>query len=242
MQLKLALIGYGRMGKAVEQEALQRGHEIIAKIDKDNRDELNNLGAEGCDAVIEFTHPQSFEGNFEVITDQGLPLVTGTTGWYEDMDKYRRRIKEKEGAFLYASNFSIGVNILFKLNRRLARLMNPYQQYDPFIEEQHHRYKSDGPSGTAHTLARDLIERLDRKSTLAGEELRDRAPREDELSVGFVRSGEIIGRHKVSYHSEIDSLSIEHVAHNRRGFALGAVVGAEWLADKKGFYEFIDIL
>ncbi|MCI4667487.1 MAG: 4-hydroxy-tetrahydrodipicolinate reductase [Bacteroidia bacterium] len=240
--LKIALLGYGRMGKAVEKEALERGHRIVAKLDQDNWDDLKKLTPDNCDGIIEFTHPESFDRNIHAVMGQKLPLVSGTTGWYERIQSYQDLVSGEDGAFLYASNFSVGVNLLFKLNRRLAELMNRYDQYDPFIEEQHHRYKADGPSGTAFTLARDLIERIDRKESVAGEDLRNRAPKDEELSVGFIRSGEIIGRHKVAYTSDIDTLSIEHHAHNRRGFALGAVIALEWLQGKKGFHEFIDTL
>ncbi|MEO0899890.1 MAG: 4-hydroxy-tetrahydrodipicolinate reductase [Bacteroidota bacterium] len=240
--LKIALLGYGRMGKAVEQEALKRGHEIVAKIDLNNFEDLQQLHSDNCDAVIEFTHPDSFDRNIKAVMNRGLALVSGTTGWYDQMESYQQLVEEKKGSFLYASNFSVGVNVLFKLNRTLADMMNAYGQYDPFIEEQHHRHKADGPSGTAHTLARDLMERIDRKTKVNGPELRNRAPQDDELSVGFTRAGEIIGRHKVVYTSDIDDIIIEHNAHNRRGFALGAVLAAEWLQAKQGFYEFIDTL
>lgn len=230
------------MGKAVEKEAVERGHEVVARIDQDNWEEIHKLSPGNCDAVIEFTHPHSFDKNIRAVMERGLPLVSGTTGWYEKMDHYQVLVEKNGGAFLYASNFSIGVNILFKLNRHLAEWMNRYEQYDPFIEEQHHRYKADGPSGTAFTLVRDLIGGLDRKSRVADASLRERAPEKDELSVGFIRGGEIVGRHRVSYTSDIDTISIEHHAHNRRGFALGAVIAAEWLVGKQGFWEFIDTL
>ena len=229
--LNIALLGYGKMGKAVEQEALLRGHEIVAKIDQDNWEDIRKLSPQNCHAIIEFTHPASFDKNFGAALELGIPLVSGTTGWYEKIKDYQARVREANGAFIYASNFSVGVNVLFKLNRHLAELMNRYGDYDPFIEEQHHRYKADGPSGTAFTLARDLIERVDRKNKVGGAELRHRAPEEDELSVGFIRGGEIIGRHKVSYTSGLVTISIEHTAHTRRGFALGAVIAAEWLYD-----------
>lgn len=240
--LNIGLLGYGKMGKAVEQEAVQRGHTIVAKIDQDNWDDLKELSPTRVDAIIEFTHPASFDRNFRQVTDLGIPLVSGTTGWYEQEATYRSILDERAGAFLFASNFSIGVNILFKLNQRLAELMNPYDAYDPFIEEQHHRYKADGPSGTAHTLARDLMTRLDRKTVVSDAALRNRAPEGNELSVGFIRAGEIIGKHEVTYTSDIDKVSITHEAYNRRGFALGAVVAAEWLVGKKGFYEFGEVI
>ncbi|MEO1416274.1 MAG: 4-hydroxy-tetrahydrodipicolinate reductase [Bacteroidota bacterium] len=240
--LNIGLLGYGKMGKAVEQEAVQRGHTIVVKIDQDNWDDLKGLSSAHVDAIIEFTHPASFDQNFRQVADLGIPLVSGTTGWYEQEATYRSILTEKEGAFLFASNFSIGVNILFKLNQRLAELMNAYDAYDPFIEEQHHRYKADGPSGTAHTLARDLMVKLDRKTVVSDASLRNRAPQAEELSVGFTRAGEIIGKHEVTYTSDIDRISITHEAYNRRGFAVGAVIAAEWLVGKKGFYEFSEVI
>ncbi|MEM8889932.1 MAG: dihydrodipicolinate reductase C-terminal domain-containing protein, partial [Bacteroidota bacterium] len=142
---------------------------------------------------------------------------------------------------MYSSNFSVGVNVLFLLNQKLAQLMNSYPEYDVFIEEQHHRYKADAPSGTAVSLSKQVLEGLDRKDRIATDALLNRAPEPEELSVGYIRSGEIIGRHKVSYTSAIDEISIEHKAHNRRGFALGAVIAAEWMQGKKGFYSFTEL-
>lgn len=239
--MRIALLGYGRMGRAIEQEAQARGHEVTHCIDQENRDQLSQLSPQTTDVVIEFTHPDSFETNRQAVLAAGLPLVVGTTGWYDRLEAIRQEVEDQQGALLYASNFSVGVNLFFKLNQRLAELMNGQPEYDPFIEERHHRHKADGPSGTAHTLARDLVARLDRKARIGDEALRHRAPEPDELSVSFARGGDIKGTHRVVYTSEIDSLSIEHQAHSRRGFALGAVIGAEWLYGKQGFYEFADI-
>ncbi|RMG19831.1 MAG: 4-hydroxy-tetrahydrodipicolinate reductase [Bacteroidetes bacterium] len=237
--MNIALLGYGKMGKAIEQEALQRGHHISFKIDLHNYEQLQQLKPENTDVVIEFTHPDSFWNNLQALLPKGIPLVSGTTGWHQRLPEVRQLVETQRAAFMYSSNFSIGVNILFILNRRLARLMNRYPEYDCFIEEQHHRHKADAPSGTALSLAQDLIDRLDRKTTLATHALLHRAPLPEELSVGYVRSGEIAGRHRVCYTSEIDTLTIEHHAHQRRGFALGAVIAAEWLKDKgEGFYDF----
>ncbi len=239
--MRITLLGYGKMGQAIEAEALQRGHQISHRIDRHNYQELDSLSKDSTDLVIEFTHPESFESNLRAILAKGLPVVVGTTGWYDRIDEFKKEVEAVKGSFMYASNFSVGVNLFFKLNQRLAELMNPHVDYDPYLEEQHHRYKADGPSGTAHTLARDLIMRLDRKTRLSDEQLRNRAPQDDELSVSFSRAGEIKGTHRVVYTSEIDSISIEHRAHNRRGFAQGAVIGAEWLLGKRGFYEFSEI-
>jgi len=236
--MKLALLGYGKMGKAIEQEALARGHEVVAKIDMNNQQELDSLRIETCEVIIEFTHPDSFFPNLEKVSKLGIPLVSGTTGWYKRMAEVESMIKERNAGFLYSSNFSIGVNVLFLLNQRLAQLMNRYPEYDCYVEEQHHRHKADAPSGTAVSLSQQILEGLDRKNEVATDALLNRAPKPTELSVGYIRSGEIIGRHKVSYTSEIDEITIEHKAHNRRGFALGAVIAAEWLQGKKGFYSF----
>lgn len=240
--LKIALLGYGKMGKAIEQEALARGHEIPYRIDLHNAEEIQSISPDTVDVVIEFTHPDSFENHLDKILEQGVPMVSGTTGWYDRMNSIKKKVDEKQGTFLYSSNFSIGVNLLFKLNQQLAKWMNPYPQYDCYIEEHHHRHKADAPSGTAHSLAQQVLSNLDRKTEVVTDALQGRPPKPEELSVGYIRSGEIIGRHKIAYTSEIDTLFIEHSAHNRRGFALGAVIAAEWLAGKSGWYEFSEIL
>lgn len=237
--MKIALVGYGRMGKAIEQEALLRKHEISFKIDKDDQHLLQKMNPENTDAIIEFTHPDSFFPNLHALLPLGIPIVSGTTGWHTQMEQVLTMVEDHQGSFLYSSNFSVGVNILFKLNEKLAELMNPYPEYDPFIEEQHHRHKADAPSGTAVSLAQQVLDGLDRKNTISDESLRHRAPKEEELSVGYIRGGEIFGRHKVGYTSEIDTIQIIHQAHNRRGFAQGAVIGAEWLVKQPaGVYDF----
>lgn len=230
------------MGKAIEQEALLRSHEISFKIDKGELELIQQLNPENTDVIIEFTHPDSFFGNLHALLPLKIPIVSGTTGWHDQLEEVLTIVEDHEGKFLYSSNFSIGVNVLFKLNERLAELMNPYPEYDPFIEEQHHRHKADAPSGTAISLAQQVLQGLDRKDSIADESLRRRAPQPNELSVGYARAGEIFGRHKVAYTSEIDTIQIIHQAHNRRGFALGAVVGAEWLVKQgAGVYDFKDL-
>jgi 4-hydroxy-tetrahydrodipicolinate reductase len=237
--LSIALVGYGRMGKAIEQEAQYRNHQVSFRIDKEDQAQIEQVNPENTDVIIEFTHPDSFESNLQRLLPLGIPIVSGTTGWHGRLEEILTRVEDEQGKFLYSSNFSIGVNILFRLNEMLARLMNPYPEYDCFIEERHHRHKADGPSGTAISLAQQVLQGLDRKSRLSDESLRQRAPEPEELSVGFVRSGEIFGQHRVAYTSEIDSLQITHQAHNRRGFAQGAVIGAEWLVKQpEGVYDF----
>jgi 4-hydroxy-tetrahydrodipicolinate reductase len=239
---RIALLGYGRMGQAIDTEATARGHEITHRISRSNRESLADLSAATCDLVIEFTQPEAFLGNLRAVMAAGLPMVTGTTGWHDQVAEVEAIVAEHEGLLIHASNFSVGVNVLFKLNQRLAELMNGQPQYDPFVEEQHHRHKADGPSGTALTLAQDLLARLDRKTRVAGPELVSRPPHPDELSVGFVRAGDIKGTHRVTYSSEIDSLSLEHVAYSRRGFAQGAVIAAEQLAGRRGVLPFSELL
>lgn len=241
MSLRIAIVGYGRMGRAVEVEAEARGHKIVAKIDRENFDEIDQLTPDAVDAVVEFTHPDVVMGIYRKLIAKGLPTVTGTTGWYSEREKIQALTDKAGSAFLYASNFSIGVNIMFQLNAQLARLMNRYPEYDAYVEEGHHKHKKDGPSGTAIGLAEQMLDGLDRKNTWVTDELHHRPPHPNELSIGYVRAGGIIGRHKVTYTSEIDDISISHVAHNRRGFALGAVVAAEWIQEKQGFFNFREV-
>jgi 4-hydroxy-tetrahydrodipicolinate reductase len=239
--LKIAIVGYGKMGKAVECEAIGRGHEISARIDRADAGQMGSLSPETTDAIIEFTHPGSFWGNMELLLTKNIPVITGTTGWYDEKDRLQALVDNSNGSLMYAANFSVGVNILFKLNRDLARLMNRYPDYDPYIEEHHHRFKADAPSGTAFALAEGLMEKLDRKSTVSSEALRNRPPKDNELSVGYTRAGGIIGKHIVSYFSEIDQVTIMHEAYNRRGFALGAVIAAEYMQGKHGMRNFQEL-
>lgn len=239
--LKIALVGYGKMGKAVEQEALLRGHEIVLRADKDNMDAALALRPQQCDCFIEFSHPEAAVANFKALFATGVPVVTGTTGWLAQLDEVKQALEATNGAFLHSSNFSPGVNMLFKLNQRLAAMMNRYPDFDVMVEEAHHRHKKDAPSGTALSLAHQILEGLERKDAIAHADLQHRPPKPEELSVAYTRAGEIIGKHKVSYVNDIECLSISHEAYNRRGFALGAVLAAEWLVGKKGSHEFIDI-
>lgn len=241
MSLRILLLGYGKMGKAVEAEAEKRGHTIAGKIDVGNKDHLSEYNNSNVDVVIEFTHPETAMENFRRLLTAGLPVVTGTTGWLDQLEEVRNMTQESNGAFVYASNFSPGVNILFKLNERLAELMNKFGDYDPLVEEKHHSGKKDAPSGTALSLTKGILEGLDRKNKIVHTDLVDRAPEADELSVGWTRAGAIIGEHTVGYSSDIDEIRIEHRAYNRRGFALGAVLAAEWIVNQRGFYNFSEI-
>jgi 4-hydroxy-tetrahydrodipicolinate reductase len=241
MSLRIALIGYGKMGQVVEKEAIARGHEIILKADRQDVHQATFLRPSDCDCLIEFTNPESALPNFRSLIPTGIPIVTGTTGWLSDLEQIRREVLTTGGCFLYGSNFSIGVNVLYHLNRTLARLMNGNPQYDCHIEESHHRHKKDAPSGTANSLAAQIMEILDRKSRIVHADLLQRSPESDELSIAFTRAGEIVGRHAVTYTSDIDQIKISHEAFNRRGFGLGAVLAAEWVQGKNGFYMFSEI-
>jgi len=230
--MKIALLGYGRMGKAIEKIALQRGHEVVTKIDKDNPlDSLND-----ADVAINFSIPNAALANITNALNSGIPVVCGTTGWLEHKKEVDALCNKLEGAFLYASNFSLGVNLFFELNKKLANYMKPFTDYKAEIEEIHHTQKLDAPSGTAITLAEGIIE----NSTQSQWHL------EGESGLGIpirvLREDEVPGTHTVSYRSEIDSIDITHTAHNRTGFALGAVVAAEWILGKKGVFGMRDVL
>lgn len=239
--MRIGIVGNGRMGGEIMAQAQKRGHEIVCAWGRNDEKDLKFLHDVKADVMIEFTHPGSVLQNLENLINSEIPIVCGTTGWLNNIAQVEKWTKERNAGFIYASNFSIGMNLLFKLNRELAKWMNPYPQYDCAIEEQHHRHKADAPSGTALSLAKDIIANLGSKHAIASDELRNRPPSPEEISIGYIRSGEITGRHKVIYSSEVDSISIEHNANNRMGFALGAVIAAEWIVNRKGFFNFADV-
>lgn len=226
------------MGRAIEQEATARGHAISFRIGRNNAAQLAEISTDNTDCAIEFTQPEAAWDNFMALLPAGVPVVTGTTGWLDRKDALEAAVTEAGQAFLYSSNFSPGVNILFQLNQKLAAIMNQYPEFDCYVEEAHHRHKKDAPSGTALSLAEQVLAGLDRKTSWAGPALQDRPPKPEELSVSYTRAGEIIGEHSVTYLSDIEQVQISHRAFNRRGFALGAVLAAEWLVGKQGFFNF----
>ncbi len=231
--MKIALIGYGKMGKAIEQVAKQRGHEIVAIIDKDeNKDDLTK-----ADVAIEFTTPQSAVDNYLECFENNIPVVSGTTGWLDRYDFVTEVCEQKNQAFLYASNFSIGVNVFFELNRKLADLMGRYPEYKVSMEEIHHTEKLDAPSGTAISLANDIIKRHPKKTAWGLD-----VEAEDILSITAKRINRTPGTHKVIYESEVDSIEIEHQAKSREGFAIGAILAAEFIKDKTGVFSMQDLL
>lgn len=230
--MKIALLGYGKMGKVIERIALERGHEIVLRKDKDSTFE----GLENADVAIDFSIPDAAVGNISACLNSDIPVISGTTGWLENYHDVVALCEQKNGAFIYGSNFSLGVNIFFELNTYLAKMMAKVNQYKVSIEEVHHIQKLDSPSGTAITLAKDIIAESDYSSWAIGN------PKEDEIFINAKREENVPGTHTVSYDSDVDSIEIKHIAHSREGFALGAVVAAEWLYGKKGIYTMKDVL
>ena len=242
--MKIALLGYGKMGRIIEQFALDRGHEIVLKIDESNLDQRTTENLQDADVAIDFSTPGSVISNIERCFDAGLPLVVGTTGWYDQIEEIKAECLAGDNALLYASNFSVGVNVFFFVNEVLSKIMNRYPQYDVLVEEIHHTQKLDSPSGTAITIAEGILEGLNRKKTWVnelvgnGEEL---ITKPEQLLIESHRIEDVPGTHTVVYSSEVDDIEFKHKAHGRAGFALGAVLAAEWLQGKKGFYSVKDM-
>jgi 4-hydroxy-tetrahydrodipicolinate reductase len=235
--MKIALMGYGKMGKTIERLAVERGHEIVLKVDNDiDNADLSQADLSQADVAIDFSVPDAAFKNISACFKKQVPVVSGTTGWLKRYDEAVEICKEQEAAFIYASNYSLGVNLFFELNRNLVKLMQRFSEYNVAIEEIHHTQKLDAPSGTAITLAEQIIENSDK----TGWQL-DSA-RENEIPVTAKRIENVPGTHTISYNSEVDTIKIEHVAHSRDGFALGAIIAAEWLQHKKGVFSMKDVL
>lgn len=228
--MKIALIGYGKMGKAIEKIALSRGHEIVCKIDIDNQDDMDSPLFASADVAIEFTTPATAVANYKRAFAQGVPVVSGSTGWLESMLEIKAMCDRGEATFFWTSNFSLGVNIFFAINRYLAAMMSGFPQYHPSMTEIHHIHKLDHPSGTAITLAEGIIAKDNLIKSWSEDD--DAA---DVLRIDHVREGEVPGTHIIKWDSEVDTITIEHCAKSREGFALGAVIAAEWTAGKSGF-------
>lgn len=236
--MKTAIIGYGKMGREIEKILRERGHEIALVIDCDNAHELDAEHLQGIDVALEFTTPATAYGNIRRCIECHVPVVSGTTGWTDRLEELKRLCREQGGALFYASNFCLGVNLLFRLNRRLAEMMNRFGQYEVSIEEVHHTQKKDAPSGTAITLAEGIIEGIDRKRGWVNEP----AAGDDRIGIVSVREGAVPGIHTVTYESEDDLLQLRHEIKNRRTLARGAVLAAEFLCGKQGVYTMDDLL
>ena len=236
--MKIALIGYGKMGKAIEEIALERGHTATLKIDINNIDSFTAANLQNCDVAIEFTGPHSAVENISKCLDAGIPVVSGSTGWLEQWPMIKAKCETLNGALLYASNFSVGVNLFFELNKKLAELMSTHNEYTVTMEEIHHTQKKDAPSGTAITLAEQVMHYIPGKKKWVNED----AKYPNELSIVSKRIDPAPGTHSIKYSSAIDDIEIIHTAHSRTGFATGAVLAAEFIAGKKGIYTMKDVL
>ena len=242
--MKIAILGYGKMGRIIEQFAIERGHEIVLKVNVDNLEDLNIENLREADVAIDFSTPDSAMSNIEICFEANVPVVVGTTGWYGRLQEVKDKCEEGNNTMLYASNFSIGVNVFFFVNKVLAKIMNKYPQYEVQVEEIHHTEKLDSPSGTAMTIAEGILGELSRKNEWvnelidSGEEL---ITKPNQLLIESHRIEDVPGTHTVIYSSEVDDIEFKHKAHSRAGFALGAVIAAEWLADKTGFFNIADM-
>ncbi|QOG03907.1 4-hydroxy-tetrahydrodipicolinate reductase [Flavobacterium sp. MDT1-60] len=230
--MRIALLGYGKMGKVIERIALERGHEIVLKKDETNTFE----GLSTADVAIDFSVPTAAVDNISNCFHANVPVVSGTTGWLEHFDEMVALCNEKQGGFISSSNFSLGVNIFFELNEYLAKIMSQFDSYKVTMEEIHHTQKLDAPSGTAISLAKGVIENSNYANWTLDE------ANTNEIHIEAKRIGDVPGTHTVTYNSIVDSIELKHTAHNREGFALGAVIAAEWLAGKKGIYSMKDVL
>ena len=235
--MKVAIIGYGKMGHEIEQVLLDRGHSVALIIDQNNTADLCAEKLAGIDAAIEFTTPTTAYSNVRTCIECGVPVVSGTTGWHEQLAELQALCREKGSTMIWSSNYSLGVNITFRLNRYLAELMNRFESYNVAIEEIHHTQKKDAPSGTAISLANDILERVERKQEWVNEPT-DKA---DAIEITSLREGTVPGTHTVTYTSDDDKIEIKHTLFSRRALALGAVVAAEFIATKKGVFTIDDL-
>ncbi len=236
--MKIAIIGYGKMGREIEKICRERGHTIVCTIDVEQEDKFESDAFKSADVAIEFSSPESALNNYKRAFAANVPVVSGTTGWLDKIDEVKEACEKEGKTFFYASNFSLGVNIFFAVNRYLAKIMNDFPEYNVHIDETHHIHKLDAPSGTAITLAEDVMHGMERKKQWK----LDAETADDDLRINSYRTGEVPGIHTVTYESELDEIGIRHLAKSRKGFALGAVLAAEFTADKQGFLGMKDLL
>lgn len=242
--MKIAILGYGKMGQIIEQFANERGHEVVLKVNADNLEDLTITNLKKADVAIDFSTPVSVLQNISVCFDAGVAIVVGTTGWYGKLQEVKDQCVEGNNTLLYGSNFSVGVNIFFFINKVLAKVMNRYPQYEVQVEEIHHTEKLDSPSGTAMTIAEGIISELGRKTEWVNELIgtnTELITKPDQLLIESHRIEDVPGTHTVIYSSEVDEIEFKHKAHSRAGFALGAVLAAEWLHNKTGFFNITDM-
>jgi 4-hydroxy-tetrahydrodipicolinate reductase len=244
--MKIALLGYGKMGKMIESIAIDRGHEIVLIIDQNNADELATEQLKKADVAIEFSTPDAVLNNISACINANTPIIVGTTGWYGHLQDVKNKCLDADATVMYGSNFSVGVNIFFQISQQAAKMMNKFaDQYDVALEEIHHIHKLDSPSGTAITIAEDIIQEFDTKKEWVDvnptEAIDVTMLKPEHLIITSYREGEVPGTHSVIYDSDVDRIELKHEAHGRQGFALGAVIAAEWLANKKGFYSVKDM-
>lgn len=242
--MKIAILGYGKMGRIIEKFATERGHDIVLKVNIENIEDLTIDNLQKADVAIDFSTPDSALSNIELCFAAHLPIVVGTTGWYGHLQEVKDKCEEGNNTLLYASNFSIGVNVFFFVNKILAKIMNRYPQYDVQVEEIHHTEKLDAPSGTAMTIAEGILSELDHKNEWVNELIgsgEESIAKTNQLLIESHRIEDVPGTHTVIYSSEVDNIEFKHKAHSRAGFALGAVLSAEWLQDKKGFFNITEM-
>lgn len=236
--MRIALLGYGKMGKTIEEIAIGKGHEIVLKIDENNTADFTKENIARADVAIEFTSPHSAYDNIRKAIGFGIPVVSGSTGWTERLEEIKAYCREQNGCFLYSSNFSIGVNIFFEVNKRLAALMASHPEYAVSLEEIHHTEKKDAPSGTAISLAEQILEQVPLKKRWVNEESNN----PEDLVITSKRIDPAPGTHTIHYSSPIDDIDVIHTAHSRKGFAAGAVLAAEFISNKKGIFSMKDVL
>ena len=236
--MNIAIIGYGKMGHEIEKICRERGHNIVCTIDANEEAKFEGDEFKSADVAIEFSSPESALNNYKRAFAANVPVVSGTTGWLDNIDVVKEACQKDGQTFFYASNFSLGVNILFAVNKYLANIMNDFTEYDVHVDETHHIHKLDAPSGTALTIAEGILQSLERKKQWKLDEQNS----DDDLQINAFRKGEVPGIHTIKYESEVDSITLSHYAKSRKGFALGAVVAAEFTANKKGFLGMEDLL
>ena len=238
--MKIGLFGYGKMGREIESVAIERDHMVALRVDEHNRMSITEADIKACDVIIDFSTPQSVLGNMHFVLNAHVPMVVGTTGWYDNLPKIKKLVSGSNGGFIYAKNFSVGANIFFKIVAEASKLFNKYEGYDVYGYEIHHSGKKDSPSGTAKKIADTIISNFSSKKSLMAEKL-DRQVKSSELHFASIRGGRNPGTHEVIFDSEADEVRLSHIAHGRRGFAQGAVLAAEFIKGRKGFFAFEEL-